>query len=312
MNAAFAIPGPMRCLSASGNRCATTLGLYSILQRFAARPAKHRMEECLHASAVPKMCAEAALQKPRAHSVDFKQLSLESVKWFMLLSAAWAILTFALAKTTWFAENPAGTAHQFVVLIPFLYFALRGSKMWFFDQRFVGVSKHDKLWGNYPAVASLLIAMFAFQVWDFSISLVIPEYCKPEFLIHHVCTALVAIISLTNGPHGFCMYYAPFYMGVSEVSSLPLALTEVFRMNADLALKFSGINTLCQTAFAVLFFSFRLLYWPYVAFDQWRSICSNNSRRALSICVLVGSIGFTTLQFYWGMLIVREAAKMLR
>mmetsp|Transcript_68267 Transcript_68267/g.128926 ORF Transcript_68267/g.128926 Transcript_68267/m.128926 type:complete len:138 (+) Transcript_68267:3-416(+) len=132
-----------------------------------------------------------------------------------------------------------------------------------------------------------------------------------EYLIHHAGTALVALVSLTTRPHGFCLYCVAFYMGVSEVSSIPLAIMELFDKNAGLAEKYAGINAVCRAIFAVLFVSFRCLYWPWVSLDQFKSVLSSKVPRALSSSVLIGGIGFMSLQLYWGSLIAKEVMKML-
>lgn len=241
----------------------------------------------------------------------FLQLLSAVVKWTLPLFAFWGALTALFGKTTFFAETPGASAHSIVMAVPMAYFAMKGSQMWLWDKNFVSKSSHDKVWGGYPGIVPLLSAMFAFQVWDFFATLSSPNLREIEHLVHHFCTALMALVTLLNGPKGFCTYYAPFFAGVSEVSSVPLAFMMLFRNNPDFATRFEGINQLCRVTFASLFLSIRCLYWPFVVLDSWKAVLTESVPLALKSVVFAGGIFFTFLQMYWGKLIVSEAIQTL-
>lgn len=191
---------------------------------------------------------------------------------------------------------------------------MRGVKLWFFDETFVeagaSASDHDKVWKTYPGVASMLQNMFSFQIWDFATTLAIPELRAFEHLIHHSCTAIMALVVLFTGKEGFCEYYAPFFAGVSEVSSPPLALMELFRMNEKFSAAFPVIDQVNKVIFAITFLSIRCVYWPVVIFDTLKSVISTRVPKLLRAVVFASSALFTGLQFYWGSIIVREAMKV--
>lgn len=210
-----------------------------------------------------------------------------------------------------FKEKPGGCAHQIAVFFPFVYLAVRGSKLWFCEE-LATASANDKLWGNYPDAQALVLTMFAFQIWDYTVTLVTPELCKMEHIAHHASSAVLCLLGLMNGHHGFLMYYGAFFFGVSEISSMPLALVDLFRMNKELASKCDCVNEICRVSFAVLFLLIRCVYWPYVSFDFWTSMLTGSVPVFLAIIWLLANIALTLLQYFWGFLIVKATIKMIK
>jgi len=171
--------------------------------------------------------------------------------WFFSLFSLWMILSFLFRRVPAFKEKPKGTAHQFLVFVPFVFLAAKGTYMWFFDKEFAAAFKDDKIYGNYQDAQNLVQVMFAFQIWDFVTTLVTKELRAAPHLCHHGASATLALIGLLNGPHGFLMYYGAFFFGVSEISSMPLAFVDLFRMNKDLASQYPKINEACRVSFAI-------------------------------------------------------------
>merc|ERR1719217_1399419 len=84
-------------------------------------------------------------------------------------------------------------------------------------------------------------------------------------MMHHVAMCVTAFLALS--PLG--LFYATFFAGLAEVSSVPLVFVDLFHPKhfADL-LKFSprldSFNMGCRVCFALLFMIFRAVWWPLV------------------------------------------------
>jgi len=231
--------------------------------------------------------------------------------WVLTLFAAWGILALAFSRVSLFKDKPRGAAHQIVIIVPFTYLAVKGIWVWFFDAGFVAACADDRLYGYYEPSYEIVETMAAFMVWDFVTTLVSKEICKLEYLLHHGLAGVMAMISATSGPHGgFLLYYVPFFMGVTEISSVPLALVDLFRMFKPLAKAAPTLNEACRMTFAVLFLAFRCIYWPVVTVDFWRHAI--HAPFYLMVWWYIANIILTGLQYYWGMLIIKGILRKIR
>lgn len=221
------------------------------------------------------------------------------------------ILLCLLFKRLPILDKPLGSAHQVVVLLPFCYLAFQGSRLWLFDDGFAAAFADDRVFGFYAPAQSLVLVFFGFQVWDLTVTLVTPELCKPDAIIHHSVSGVLALIGLSAGTSGFLLYYGAFFFGFSEVSSVPLAAVDIFRMNKRLASAMPSVNEACRVSFAALFLGIRCAYWPFVAFDFWRQTLASGAPFSLLSVWWAANIGLTLLQYYWGMLIVKGIIKMV-
>ena len=65
--------------------------------------------------------------------------------------------------------------------------------------------------------------MMAYQLWNLVVCcLFIKEYRTVNFIVHHFTTMLVS--SLVS--HPYANYYALFYLGIAETSSIPLTVNQ--------------------------------------------------------------------------------------
>lgn len=236
------------------------------------------------------------------------------LSWLFALFASWGVLSVLLTRLDYFKEKPGTSAHQIVVLAPFLYLAVDGVWMWFFDPDFRKAFRDDKVFGSYAPAFRLVLTMFAFQIWDFTVTLVCKDLRAVQHLMHHGVTALLSLSGLLTGPDGFLLYFAAYFLGVSEVSSVPLALMDLFKQNKTLAADFPVINEMVRVSFAVLFLVIRCCYWPFVMVDFWRSSFEVREQIPTATLILwyVASLGLTCLQYFWGSLIVKGVIKMVK
>merc|ERR1712007_320495 len=94
-----------------------------------------------------------------------------------------------------------------------------------------------------------------------------------QHIIHHASSTFLCILGLTNGPHGFLMYYAAFFFGVSEVSSIPLAIMDLFKYSKQLTAAFPGTSEVVRVAFALLFLAVPAAIGPLFVWTSGRQ-CS--------------------------------------
>merc|ERR1712187_61508 len=87
--------------------------------------------------------------------------------------------------------------------------------MGFFDKNFQAAfeDKDDRLYGYYADAHALILTMVAFQVWDFVVTLITPQLCMLQHIVHHSLTCLLAFLGLYLGRNGFLLYYGVFFFG---------------------------------------------------------------------------------------------------
>jgi hypothetical protein len=177
-----------------------------------------------------------------------------------------------------------------------------------------------RLFGHLPEAELLAALNFMFQVWDFFVSLLIPEHSTPIMLSHHLMASTVAWCSIRYK----CLhYYGVFFLGLTEVSSIFLVFIDLSKYFPPVAGSWLDvwINGVCGPSFAVTFFYYRvLLWWPesirlfqdvsnVVKTGQAQSLRPGNSWVLYLFLVLNLPLGL--LQLYWSTIIVAEAKKVL-
>jgi hypothetical protein len=156
-------------------------------------------------------------------------------------------------------------------------------------------------------------------------------------IFHHfamVGTAAVSMGLLSEG-RPLLGYYAPFYFGLIELSSLPLIVVDLFHpkhkewnayLTSDAAPSWlQTVNELARVCFAVTFTAMRTIWFPYVSFffvlpDVWsvskeaRKDPDNNSDVPIAGIHIMATFNilFSCLQIYWGILVIRQIVKHFR
>lgn len=233
--------------------------------------------------------------------------------WLLGLFAAQAMLTLVCRRVPALQDLPMENAHGLVVLVPFVYLAAAGTRLWFFDAGFEAAFAEDKIYGYYAPAYGLVRVMLAFQLWDLAITVVATRLpTRAQALAHHASSALLAYMGLSCGTHGFCLYYAGFFFGASEISSIFLAFVDLFRQNPQLAKDCHSFNETVRVLFAVSFLSIRCIYWPFVCYSFWQNLLSSTAPLALKAVWMGFNVGLTCLQYYWGSLVVKGVIKLLQ
>jgi hypothetical protein len=164
-------------------------------------------------------------------------------------------------------------AYKVVSLLSMITMGSIGVYNWHFTKKLKRLgskesSPEDRLFGNLAASNYLNVVIFCYQLWDFVVSLTIPEHFDAIFLVHHLLALLTAFCSLE---YQMVSYYSVFYGGCSEFSSIFL----IFVDGHDLIPITPGSLAdqwiqLCQVMFFVTFSYYRIYGWISYSFPLWR------------------------------------------
>jgi hypothetical protein len=148
----------------------------------------------------------------------------------------------------------------------------------------------------------------------------------PSMIAHHIMviitTSLSAYSNFGNRIH------VPFFLGMYEVSTVPLAIMNYLKGHREWVNQSStlrAVRDISQLSFAVLFLGIRIVlgtphiyciasasFWAFTKMD----VGSNPEvlplvGRMWIAFVFMGHIGLAILQYYWAFLIMKGVAKML-
>jgi hypothetical protein len=179
---------------------------------------------------------------------------------FLLL---FALLSVAPTKAQ---KMPAFVARNLVCVGAFAYAAYAGVTQWYSPesaaQKLIGYE--STLFAFTSPGFELSKFMLGFQCFDIVVSGSAASLRKAEHLSHHILSAGCALCTLSGPLFG---YYAVYYFGAVEISSVPLVFVDIYRTVPELVegSRFHhALNEASRTVFAVSFIGFRVFYWPYV------------------------------------------------
>lgn len=170
-----------------------------------------------------------------------------------------------------------------------------------------------RLFGYLDEADMLNAGIFVFQTFDFFASMSVPEHSTPIFLTHHLLTAITAWMSLE---YQMVHYYAVFFGGCSEISTIFLVLVDfdVYFPAQDRGSTWGTIISFCQVAFTISFLYYRVIGWLQVSIGLWSDVLHVAKKGViedfrpgkawflyafLAMDLLLGS-----LQFYWCFFII--------
>lgn len=164
----------------------------------------------------------------------------------------------------------------------------------------------------YP-IAGLQIA---YQLWAIVMGIFVVKE-SPAMILHHVCVILVSCMCsfMTIG----FRYWTPFFLGMVELSSVPLAIMNTFKDYNVFIQQYPKVYFYVRLAFA---FSFLIVRWfmfaprKYIFLRQcmW-AILSSTSRRGRYYQVFMSFVWISAfflwcLQVFWGTLILKGLANV--
>jgi len=237
----------------------------------------------------------------------------------MLVHALCYLLVRALPPSSRFAtlqRDAHLAAHALPQFIGFALAAWCGAGDWFFDMP----PASSVTIGSYlPQGERISSVILGFQIYEL-------VTCIPsarlrggagELFGHHVVSILLSYLCYY---HQAFHFYSPGFMGVAEISSLPLAVVDFFKHFPALRTHFSTTNELTRQVFAVLFLALRGVYWPICSLGFWRATLATFDAGAqaqaavpapIMYTFLVCNVLMTCLQWFWASLILKAIVHKL-
>lgn len=173
----------------------------------------------------------------------------------------------------------------------------------------------QRLFAQLPVAQWLTLWNLTYQIWDFGISFVIPEFKQPILFAHHAAAATVAYAVLRYNMLG---YYAIFFMGLSEVSSIFLVVIDLGRYIPPEAGTYYDllVHHVCAPLFVVTFFYYRVLSWWFpittnLLQDVSGGLKHPKSPKWVMYLLLLLDIPMGVLQLYWMTLILQTVKSQM-
>ena len=136
-------------------------------------------------------------------------------------------------------------------------------------------------------------------------------------MAHHLAVLCVGSIS-SFATNGF-RYHAPFFFGVIEISSVPLAIMNFCKDQEEITKAYCPkLPLVVRPVFAVVFLMVRVVLWTPLIGDVLRLAGLLGMTCETGVCMVgIGSFALsavflTLLQFYWALLIVKGIRNALK
>lgn len=238
--------------------------------------------------------------------------------------------TGCLGRGPW-SKTPSFTAHQVVTLPVLVYLSVQGLLAMAAQDTVATAS--DRLTGpRHGHFSECVLGIMLF--WDIPTGLSTRALRDAPMVLHHFAMCATAALSLGALSHGTPVlgYYAPFFFGVVELSSLPLVVVDIFHpkhkeWNAYLTSSdrpgwLLRVNDVSRVVFALSFLVVRTVCFPYVSIfgvlsDVWQvaplPLGARNGVPNLPLFLIAAlNTFFSCLQLYWGSLLFRQIMKAVR
>lgn len=243
-------------------------------------------------------------------ALEWENLAL---RWTVLLFSVQIICQVLFSLGGPFKSRPAFVAHQVCSLFGVLGSGYYGYHYWTTEANTVHTMQ-DRLFKPLEGGPVVTRINLAFQIYDLVTTILIPEIRKPEMLGHHTLAIILAYYVIR---YQYAHYYAIFFLGMTEISSIPLTFMDVFKHIKSLQKPFEGFNNLCSYAFAALFISIRGIYWPITSYFFFVDVAAAFKQdimpnKFLAYFFVISNAVLTLLQWYWLTLIFNRLIKMVR
>jgi TLC domain len=204
---------------------------------------------------------------------------------------------------------------QCVSELLFLICGLYGFYVFHLDRSLPQKTIHDRLFGYHPLAEEITKINLAYQIWDILISLTIPENYEWIMMSHHVVAAFLCYSALSNNMLG---YYATFFLGISEVSSIFLVLLDCAKYFEPTTVGFPMVKLVSLAAgimFFITFAAYRVVLWWPTSIQLFRDVFQTTSGTPSQMMALrtwlVFNIPMGCLQLYWLGIILSKAQSFI-
>lgn len=226
------------------------------------------------------------------------------------------VLTYVFSKTSSPFKGKEFQAAVQVLAIPlFIGMAAVAVYLWFSANGAAAMG--DRLFGHDPWAQWLV----AFTFWYLLLELVLKILCQwrerkdknagPSSVYtvqyaHHIATGLLCLDCLH---YTFTEYYAIFYLGIAEASSIPLGVMNLFKMSKELVAAYPFTNFIFSLSFCLSFLFVRVVWWLRINYSFWNdaitllpvgNVALRNGVPVLHIYLwLLANAFLTAMQLYW-------------
>jgi hypothetical protein len=234
--------------------------------------------------------------------------SSHAIYWGVCPTFAFVILCVIFRAFNFNEKTKAGTlqadffSYEAVCLVCVSYLSFYGWSIWLGYTGDINELHSKGAYVDSGLVINHVVApMFFYQLFNFGACLYIKDFRDFPGLAHHAIAAVSALFSA--GP--FWVYYAVYYFGCSEISSVPLVFVEIFSKFPTYRHFFPNVNFYCRVMFASLFIVVRVIYFPILGISYWvdsaRLLIRGEVHSYFVFCFCVfAQIFMTGLQLFWG------------
>lgn len=159
------------------------------------------------------------------------------------------------------------------------------------------------------------LLQIAYNLWALPVGYFLVKE-STAMLCHHIATMIVSSFSVMC-TYGF-RYHQVFFFGLIEISSVPLAIMNYCKNNNEWSKKHCPrLAELIRPIFAASFLTVRVFMWSPNMYDVLRSsllVLWNThtvSNQVNLIIFIFAALFLTLLQYYWGILVVKNIVKVL-
>lgn len=187
-----------------------------------------------------------------------------------------------------------------------------GTHIYIEEGEYLSSTLKTRMYGKSERVNKLSAVMVAYQSWNTLCCLYLPRHRTIANMVHHLITVTLGLC-LFNPT--YLPFYSLFYLGVAELSNIPLSMVDIQRTWPSLVPS-SFVQNLANVSFALSFFVLRIVIWTYVSIFFWKDsleiLSLNISHNPfMTKCFLIGCFPMTFLQYMWGYKILKFILKMM-
>jgi len=212
-------------------------------------------------------------------------------------------------------QKPMMAAHFLPQLVCFVLAAYWGGGDWVTTMPPMPAPRDMGLY--LPQGERISCLMIGFQLYELVACIPCPRLRGPinELLGHHLIVLLLSFLCYYGQAFH---WYAPAFMGMAEISSIPLSFVDLFKQFPALREPLSVTNEAVRTVFAILFLIFRGFYWPFCSIWFWGDTLAMLASPTPAVgtpviaVFLVCNVLMTFLQWYWASLIVKALVQMAK
>lgn len=214
------------------------------------------------------------------------------------------------------------TAVQFTHLAVNCILALSGLYCWYKQTPHWNDCSLIQRWTGFQNFSFFGNIMISYNVWSSYASRRIFGHEDVTMACHHIMACVIGFFS--SFTHYGWNYYAPFFFGVIEVSSLPLSLLNAFNFRDDWVVAYPTLHLFTKIFFAIAFIGTRVFLWNsnmHLFFKDTLSLIANNNPEIANISATtrfvtllaadVPALFLTFLQLFWAFKILEALLNMV-